>query len=290
MDAEVRERVSLAKDLRDAIASESLTLFYQPQVEMRSGRIVGVEALVRWPHPTRGMLAPAHFIAAAEKSGLIIELGRWILREACRQAMVWFDEGIAPIVIGVNVSAVQLRTPLEVERDIVATLEETRLPAHCLEIELTETALMEASLEHNDVLQRIHDRGVKLAIDDFGTGYSSLDYLRRYPVDRIKIAQTFVADITSDAGDIAIVKATIGLAHELKIKLIAEGVETQQQRDLLIRWGCAEAQGFYFSEPVCADDVIRLLRAGIIAPRRLSPDDGGKAQNYAAFLTVPSMR
>jgi EAL domain-containing protein (putative c-di-GMP-specific phosphodiesterase class I) len=214
------------------------------------------------------MLAPAHFIVAAEKSGLIIQLGHWVMREACRQAKEWFDDGIAPIVIGVNCSAVQLRAPLELEKYIVTTLLETRLPAHCLEIELTETALMEASLEHNDVLQRIHESDVRLAIDDFGTGYSSLDYLRRYPVDRIKIAQTFVADITSDVGDAAIVKATIGLARELKINLIAEGVETREQRDLLIQWGCTEAQGFYFSEPLSADDIKQLLRAGKIAPTR----------------------
>ena len=262
MDAEVRERVSLAKDLHEAIASESLVLFYQPQVEMASGRIVGVEALVRWPHPTRGMLAPANFIAAAEKSGLIIQLGRWILREACRQAKAWLDAGIAPIVMGVNFSTIQFRAPLEVENDIITALAETRLPAHCLEIELTETALMVASREHNVVLQRIHDSGVKLAIDDFGTGYSSLDYLRRYPVDRIKIAQTFVADITTDAGDVAIVRATIGLARELKIGLIAEGVETREQRDLLVDWGCLNAQGFYFSEPLSAGDIEHVLRDG----------------------------
>ena len=155
MDQEVRARFMLAKDLGEAIASESLVLFYQPQVEMESGRIVGVEALVRWPHPTRGMLGPAHFIAAAERSGLIIQLGCWILHEACRQAKAWFDDGIAPIVVGVNFSAVQFRAPLELEKYIVATLVETRLPAHYLEIEVTETALMEASREHNDVLRRI---------------------------------------------------------------------------------------------------------------------------------------
>ena len=283
MDEEVRERFFLAKDLGEAIASESLVLFYQPQVEMESGRIVGVEALVRWPHPTRGMLAPAHFIAAAERSGLIIQLGCWILHEACRQAKAWFDDGIAPIVVGVNFSAVQFRAPLELERYIVATLAETRLPAHYLEIEVTETALMEASREHNDVLQRIHDSGIRLAIDDFGTGYSSLDYLRRYPVDRIKIAQTFVADITSDIGDVAIVKATIGLARELKINLIAEGVESQAQRDLLFQWGCTEAQGFYFSEPLSADDVKRLLRVGTIAS--LAAPCGGGLTSVALGLS-----
>jgi diguanylate cyclase (GGDEF)-like protein/PAS domain S-box-containing protein len=282
MDTEVRDRVLLATDLRDAIASENLVLHYQPQVDMASGRIVGVEALVRWPHPTRGMLAPAMFIAAAEKSGLIIQLGRWILRKACRQAKTWLDDGIPPIVIGVNVSAIQLRNPLELEKDIVAILAETRLPAHYLELELTETALMEASREHNDVLQRIHDLGVKLAIDDFGTGYSSLDYLRRFPVDRIKIAQTFVADITSDIGDVAIVKATIGLARELKINLIAEGVETQGQRDLLIQWGCSEAQGFYFSEPLTSNEAQRHLRAGIIVTSR-----GPRAMASAGAITIP---
>jgi diguanylate cyclase (GGDEF)-like protein/PAS domain S-box-containing protein len=268
MDAEVRERVAVAKGLRDAMASESLCLFYQPQVEMGSGRIVGVEAQVRWPHPTRGMLASADFIAVAEKSGLTIQLGRWILREACRQAMAWFEDGIAPIVMGVNFSALQLRSPLDVETDVVAALAETRLPANCLEMELTETALMEASQEHNDVLQRIHGRGIRIAIDDFGTGYSSLDYLRRYPVDRIRIAPTFIADIVPDIEDVAIVRATIGLARELKINVIAKGVETQEQRDLLIQWGCSRGQGVYFSEPLSSDDVKRVLRAGRIVPMR----------------------
>jgi diguanylate cyclase (GGDEF)-like protein/PAS domain S-box-containing protein len=266
MDEEVRERVTLAEDLRKAIESESLSLFYQPQVESDSGRIVGVEALVRWRHPIRGTLSPSHFIPVAEKSGLMIPLGRWVLREACRQAKEWLDEGIMPLVVGVNVSPVQLRTTPEMEHAVEAVLAETGLPAHCLELELTETALMETSREHNDVLQRIHDRGIRLAIDDFGTGYSSLDYLRRYPVDRIKIAQTFVADIPSDLGDVAIVKATISLARELKINVIAEGVETSEQRDLLIEWGCRVVQGFYYSKPLPADDIKILLRAGKILP------------------------
>ena len=209
---------------------------------MGSGRIVGVEALVRWLHPTRGILAPATFIAAAEKSGLIIELGRWILRKACRQAKAWLDEGIPSIVMGVNVSAIQLRNPLELEKDIEAILAETQLPAHLLELELTETALMEASQEHNDVLRRIHDLGVKLAIDDFGTGYSSLDCCTAISggpedQDRPNVRRRYHVP---DLGDVAIVKATIGLARELKIKLIAEGVETpKEQRDLLMQWGCS---------------------------------------------------
>jgi diguanylate cyclase (GGDEF)-like protein/PAS domain S-box-containing protein len=266
MDEEVRERVTLAEDLRKAIESESLSLFYQPQVDADTGRIVGVEALVRWRHPIRGMLSPAHFIPAAEKSGLMIPLGHWILREACRQAKEWLDEGIMPLVIGVNVSPVQLRTAPEMELVVDSVLAEIGLPAHCLELELTETALMETSREHNDVLRRIHDRGIRLAIDDFGTGYSSLDYLRRYPVDRIKIAQTFVADIPSDLGDVAIVKATISLARELKINVIAEGVETVEQRDLLVEWGCHVVQGFYYSKPLPPDGIKSLLRIGRILP------------------------
>ena len=266
MDAEVRERVTLAEDLRKAIESESLSVFYQPQVEVEGGRIVGVEALLRWHHPSRGMLSPANFIPVAEKSGLMIPLGRWILREACRQAKEWFDDGISPIIVGVNVSPVQLKTAPEMESAIDAILAETGMPARCLELELTESALMETSREHNDVLRRIHDRGIRLAIDDFGTGHSSLDYLRRYPVDRIKIAQTFVADIPSDLGDVAIVKATIGLARELKINVIAEGVETAEQQDLLIEWGCREVQGFYYSRPLSPSDIERLLRAGKIVP------------------------
>ena len=195
MDAELRARVSMSTELRDAIAADQFLLMYQPQVDIDTGRIVGLEALVRWRHPTLGVLGPGKFIPAAERHGLIVPLGRWVMDEACRQTRRWLDAGIAPPLIAINLSAIQFKMPLELEKDIAATVAEIGLPPQLLELELTESVLMEASRDHNDVLLRLRKKGHRIAIDDFGSGYSSLDYLRRYPVDRIKIAQTFIADI-----------------------------------------------------------------------------------------------
>ena len=264
MDSEARTRVTVSSELREAIGADQLFLVYQPQVEIATWRITGVEALVRWRHPTRGVLGPGLFIPAAEKSGLIATLGHWVLREACHQAKAWLEAGIAPDVIAVNLSAVQFKRSFELEKDITNILAETRLPARKLELELTETVLMAASREHNDVLERLRETGVRLTIDDFGVGYSSLDYLRRFPVDRIKIAQDFVEHIANVSGSAAIVKATIGLARELGIHVIAEGVETTEQLELLKSWGCREAQGFYFAKPLAADDLTPLLTQGRI--------------------------
>jgi diguanylate cyclase (GGDEF)-like protein/PAS domain S-box-containing protein len=265
MDAEVRKRVKLDADLRTALDTNQLFLVYQPQVEAASGRIVGVEALVRWRHPERGIVGPDEFIGAAEKNGLIVPLGRWVLHTACRQAKAWREAGAPPVTVGVNLSALQFKTPLELEKDIATALAENAVPPHLLELELTESVLMKASREHNDVLLRLRKLGLRLAIDDFGTGFSSLDYLRRFPVDRIKIAQVFIIDLVTAAGDAAIVKAAIGLARELGINVIAEGVETEAQLRLLQAWGCREVQGYYFSKPLEADAVLLLLQSGRMA-------------------------
>ena len=264
MDAEVRTRVTVSAELREAIASNQLFLQYQPQVDAETGRIVGVEALVRWHHPRRGILSPAEFISVAEKTGLIVALDLWVMGEACRQGKAWLDAGVAPITISVNVSGAQFKRALEMERDVAAVLARSGLPAKLLELELTETVLMETSREHNEVLARLRQSGIRLAIDDFGTGYSSLDYLRRYPVNRVKIAQDFVRHITVDSDSAAIVRVTIGLARELGMVAIAEGVETVEQLDLLKAWGCREAQGFYFARPLGPEDVFLLLRRGRI--------------------------
>jgi EAL domain-containing protein (putative c-di-GMP-specific phosphodiesterase class I) len=218
---------------------------------------------VRWRHPQRGVVLPAEFIPAAEKNGLIVPLGRWVLQEACRQARAWRDAGLPRIVMGINLSALQFKTPMELEQDIKSALKENRLAPELLELELTETVLMEASQEHSEALLRLRKLGLRLAIDDFGTGYSSLDYLRRYPVDRIKIAQNFIFDLLVVPGDAAIVKATIGLARELGINVIAEGVENEAQLQLLRSWGCREAQGYYFAKPLGADEAAAMLRRGI---------------------------
>jgi EAL domain-containing protein (putative c-di-GMP-specific phosphodiesterase class I) len=200
------------------------------------------------------------FIPMAERMGLIGGLGSWVLRTACRQAKAWLDAGAAPIRMCVNLSALQFSAPLALEADIAAALAETGLPAKMLEVELTESVLMSVSREHDEVLPRLRQVGVTVAIDDFGTGYSSLDYLRRFPVDRIKIAQNFVSDLETLTGDGAIVRATIGLARELHIAVIAEGVETRAQSELLAGWGCGEAQGYYFARPLTAEAVTPLLR------------------------------
>ena len=264
MDTEVRKRVALTSELHAGIAAGQLFLAYQPQVDMETSRLIGLEALVRWNHPTRGVLLPCEFLPAAELSGLIVMLGNWVLRSACRQAKQWLDSGVALPSMAVNVSALQFKAPHALENEIIAALDETGLPPATLEIEMTETALMGTSSGHDNVIERLRARGLRIAIDDFGTGYSSLLYLRRFPVDRIKIAQEFVKDIGIEPNDTAIVKAAIGLARELGIAVLAEGVETAEQLGLLHEWGCRQAQGFYFAEPMSAEEVLPLLRSGSV--------------------------
>jgi diguanylate cyclase (GGDEF)-like protein/PAS domain S-box-containing protein len=266
MNRDVQSRVELGVELREAIEAGQLFLMYQPQVEVETGRITGLEALVRWRHPTRGVLAPDLFIPIAEQIGLIAKLGHFVLWAACRQAKTWREAGIAPVRIAVNVSALQFRTPAALEADITAALADTQMPAPLLELELTETVLMDASREHADVLERLRARGVTIAIDDFGTGYSSLGYLHRFPSSRIKIAQDFVKHLETTPDAAAIVRATIGLARELGLQVIAEGVETAAQAELLKRWGCNEVQGFHFARPLAVPDATAALRAGAVRP------------------------
>jgi EAL domain-containing protein (putative c-di-GMP-specific phosphodiesterase class I) len=245
-------------------ADRARYLEYQPQVDMETSRLVGLEALVRWNHAVRGVLLPGEFLPAAERSGLIVTLGNWVLHAACQQARQWRDRGVALPPLAINVSALQFKAPRELERKIEAALAETGLPPGALEIEMTETALMGTSSGPDNVIERLRARGLRFAIDDFGTGYSSLLYLRRFPVDRIKIAQEFVKDIGIEPNDTAIVKAAIGLARELGIGVIAEGVQTADQVRLLHDWGCRQAQGFYFAQPMPAQDVLPLLRSGSV--------------------------
>jgi EAL domain-containing protein (putative c-di-GMP-specific phosphodiesterase class I) len=226
---------------------------------------------VRWNHPTRGVLGPEVFIPVAESTGIIVALGQWALSSACRQAKSWLDAGIDPIRLAVNVSGLQFKMPLELEISIMNALAEHELAAGLLEIELTETVLMEVSLAHSEALARLRQAGVTIAIDDFGTGYSSLAYLRRFPVDRIKIAREFVSDITNVPEQAFIVKATIALARELGMALIAEGVETREQLEALKLWGCPEVQGFYFAPPLSAQEVAVAFRnGGILKPQKLA--------------------
>jgi diguanylate cyclase (GGDEF)-like protein/PAS domain S-box-containing protein len=267
IDNEVHMRVALGAELRIAIDAGQLFLTYQPQVEIASGRIAGLEALVRWRHPKRGILGPSVIIPIAEQMGVIAKLEHWVLFEACRQGKAWLEEGVPPVRISVNVSALQFRAPEALEADIGTTLKQTGFPPHLLELELTESVLVDAAHEHNGLLQRLRLSGVSFAIDDFGTRYSSLEYLRQSPHNRVKIARSFVANLDIVPADAAIVRAAIGLARELEIGVIADGVETQEQCDLLKKWGCGEVQGFHFAQPLIAvplmaEEAASLLRTG----------------------------
>ena len=288
MDAETRARVSLGGELRVAIDTGELFLVYQPQVVLETGRITGLEALVRWRHPTRGVLGPDLFIPLAEQVGLIGRLGHWVLWAACRQAKLWVDAGIAPMRMCVNLSAVQLKAAVTTEADIFAALRETGLPPERLELELTESGLMDIAFGHDNMLDRLHRAGVGFAIDDFGTGYSSLDYLRRFPSARIKIPQNFVRNLDTNPGDAAIVKATIGLARELGLQVIAEGVEGRSQFDILKAWGCAEIQGFYFARPLAAEEIAPLLFEGGPLRVRTAPDERETTKPPPSAVSEPA--
>jgi diguanylate cyclase (GGDEF)-like protein/PAS domain S-box-containing protein len=252
------ERLELENDLRHALETGELLVHYQPQVNLRSGRITGMEALARWQHPRRGLLMPADFIPLAEETGLIVPLGEWVLRTACFQAKAWLDAGLSTAPVAVNLSPRQFRQKDLVER-IAGTLQESGLPPDHLELEITEGLVMfnvEASVT---LMGRLKDLGVRFSIDDFGTGYSSLSYLKRFPIDKIKIHQSFVQNITTDPEDAAISSAIISLTHSMKRKAIAEGVETDAQREFLLSHHCDEIQGHHFSKPAPADVIERLL-------------------------------
>jgi diguanylate cyclase (GGDEF)-like protein/PAS domain S-box-containing protein len=263
MNARAVERQSLEFNLRYAIERQELILHYQPKLNLATGAIIGIEALIRWKHPQRGLVPPGQFIAIAEDCGLMVPIGRWVLHEACRQARAWQVAGLQPLCIAVNVSPVEVRAPGFVS-GIRATLKETGLDARYLELELTEAVLMEKSRTVADVLRELKDIGVQLALDDFGTGYSSLSHLKRFPIDTLKIDQSFVRDLTTD--DAGIINAVIGMGKSLHMRVLAEGVETRQQLEVLQEHGCSEGQGYYFSRPVSAEDFGQLLERRVAEP------------------------
>jgi diguanylate cyclase (GGDEF)-like protein/PAS domain S-box-containing protein len=264
LDRQVSERVALAEELRSAIEHSEIEVYYQPQVELSSGNIVGMEALVRWNHPTRGVLAPADFIAVAERTGTMRALGQRILENACRQMKLWRDQGIGPPVIAVNVSILQLKAGTEFIRDVTGTLAKAGVAPSDLELDVTESMLARMTLSQNDVLDRLQQLGVRIALDNFGTEYSSFDYLRTYRVNHLKVARQFIEKATEDPKQAATIRAIIRVARELGIQVIAQGVETKEQRALLISIGSPTAQGFYFSEPVRAQRATELLTRGAI--------------------------
>lgn len=260
MNTDAIGQMQMQAQLRNALKQQEFILYYQPQVAIASGRIIGAEALVRWQHPEMGLISPDKFIPLAERSGLIIPLGEWIVYEACRQARLWRDSGLTDFVVAVNLSAIQFKRGNILET-VSAALEQTGLPANCLELELTESILLQDIEMTMKTLQMLKRMGVKLSIDDFGTGYSSLSYLKQLAVNKIKIDQSFVRDLADDQEDGAIVKAIIQLGHTLQLTVIAEGVETENQLAFLRNYDCDEIQGYLFSRPVPADKFITLFPA-----------------------------
>jgi diguanylate cyclase (GGDEF)-like protein len=254
------KRLKMEANLRRALQNGELSLHYQPQIDVHSGRMTGFEVLTRWTCPELGAVSPAEFIAVAEDSGVIVPLGRWVLQTACRQAGAWHAQGLLDGIahVAVNLSARQTNDPALMD-DIVALLAECGLPAHLLELELTEGAMMENVDANLTLMQRIQDTGIHLSIDDFGTGYSSMSYLKRFPIDQLKIDRSFVSDVPGDGAAIAI--AIIALAHSLDLSVVAEGVENAQQMDFLREAGCDTMQGYYFSRPVPAPELEQMLRA-----------------------------
>jgi diguanylate cyclase (GGDEF)-like protein/PAS domain S-box-containing protein len=263
MNERAIERQVLEGELRHAIERQQLLLNYQPKIDLVTGGIIGVEALVRWHHPERGIVPPVQFIPIAEECGLIVPIGRWVLREACRQVRAWQAAGLPTIYLAVNISAVELRAP-EFVAGVRMVLTESGLNPCLLELELTETFLMLDARSTADVLQELKEIGVQLALDDFGTGYSSLSYLKRFPLDTLKIDRSFVRNITTDADDASIVTAVIGLGRNLHMRVVAEGVETREQLEFLQEHACPVGQGFYFSVPLSAVEFEQLLGRAIL--------------------------
>jgi diguanylate cyclase (GGDEF)-like protein len=262
MNARALQRHSIEAGLRRALERQEFVLHYQPKINLLSGAITGVEALIRWQHPERGLVPPGQFVPIAEDCGLILPMDRWVLREACRQAQAWRQSGLPPITVAVNTSALEFRAQDFLE-NIRATLEDTGLEPRYLELELTESLLMHNAESTNSVLRALADWGVKLAIDDFGTGYSSLSYLRQFPIDTLKIDQSFVNRITSNADDATLVSAMITMGKCLKLQVIAEGVETPEQYAFLLAHHCDEGQGYYFGRPMVAEALAILLQTGL---------------------------
>ena len=261
MNRRALERMAIDRKLRHALERDEFYLHYQPQVDLRSGRIVGAEALLRWDNFETGMIPPGKFIHIAEDNGLIVPIGEWVLREACRQGSEWRERGLPEITMVVNLSVVQFRQR-NLGELIKVILRESGLDPSGLELEITEGAVMQDAEAVILLLRKLKDMGVKLAVDDFGTGYSSLSYLKRFPIDKLKIDQSFVRDVTIDLDDAAIVSTIISMAHNLNLKAIAEGVETVEQLDFLRKLECDVMQGYFFSEPLSADDFILLLESG----------------------------
>lgn len=268
MDMPTQDRIRLERDLHQAVVLGQFELQYQPKIDIVTGRVRSAEALIRWRHPERGVLPPGEFIPLAEECGLITEIGRWVLREACRQVKEWQGQGLAPVRVAVNLSASQFRDGrlLQTISDALAAVQ---LDPQFLEVELTETTVMSSPEDSVSILEQLSRMGVIVSVDDFGTGYSSMSYLRRFPIDVLKIDQSFISEILTRPEDVSIVKAIVSLAHSLRLKVVAEGVETVEQLEILKSLHCDQYQGFHFSTPLPAASFAGILRkrsADVLAP------------------------
>ncbi|MFT5758711.1 MAG: putative signal transduction protein with EAL and GGDEF domain [Alteromonadaceae bacterium] len=249
MKVDAHERVLMERELRDALKNGDFLLYYQPQIDIRTNKVIGTEALIRWRHPSKGLISPDKFIPVAEATGLIVPIGQWVIEEACRQLQRWTADVVDDLTMAINLSARQFfqKDLLEI---IERAIEVSDISASKLEFEITESMMMVNIEETIDTLHKIKSIGVQLSIDDFGTGYSSLSYLKKFPLNKLKIDKSFIDGITDNTDDLAIVKAIIGIAHSLNLTVIAEGVETAEQYKLLTQYQCNEIQGFYFSKPL----------------------------------------
>jgi diguanylate cyclase (GGDEF)-like protein/PAS domain S-box-containing protein len=262
MNVRAVERQSIEESLRRALERQEFAVHYQPKINLRTGEISGAEALIRWTHPTRGSVSPAQFIPIAEDCGLILPIGNWVLREACKQARTWMDAGLHLGTMGVNISAIEFRNENFLE-GVFAILKDTGLDPTSLELELTESVLMKHPASTATVLRALRAKGVQVAVDDFGTGYSSLSYLQKFSIDALKIDQSFVRRITTAPDETTIVTAVIGMARSLKLRVVAEGVETLKELEFLQAHRCDEAQGYYFGRPIVPEQFAKVLETGI---------------------------
>ena len=258
MNDDAVEQLSMHFGLRRAIETEQFVLHYQPQIEIVSGALIGAEALIRWNHPELGLVAPGRFIPVAEENGLIVQIGNWVLREACRGVARWQRAGMSELVVAVNLSALQFKRG-NIEQSVAVALEESGIHPGMLELELTESILIRDTENVLATVKRLKLMGVKLSIDDFGTGYSSLSYLKRFEVDKLKIDQSCIRDLATDPENAAIVRAIIQMARSLGLKTIAEGVENKQVLDYLRIYHCDEAQGYFHGRPMSADEFMAYL-------------------------------
>jgi diguanylate cyclase (GGDEF)-like protein len=278
------DQLTLENELREALDRNELELHFQPKVDISTGRIRSAEALIRWRHPTRGMVAPNTFIPLAEETGLILPIGEWVLRQACRQMREWLDSGMTPVRIAVNLSAKQFHDA-DLASVVRSALTDAKLEPGYIELELTESALMNNPEESAATLQSLSAMGVHISIDDFGTGYSSLSYLRRFPLDKLKIDRSFIRDLMTNGDDACIVRAIISLAHSLRLRVVAEGVETLQQLEFLRELGCDQYQGFFCSPAVPPEAFVRLITRVRAEKPELSEADMLRTQSRLSAFT-----